>query len=87
MSLTLTNVLIALSNFLKVEKPMLHSIIGIGISRLCIIVFVFVHLSRSNTDEEAFMIIWVCSCSGNLLFFLSVAICWGARRRNFKFGT
>ena len=37
----------------KIEKenPMLHSITGIDISRLCIVVFVFVRLSRSNTDE------------------------------------
>ena len=71
MSLALTNVLNDLSNFLKKEKPMLHSITGINISCLCIIVFVFVRLSRSNTDEEALMVIWVHSCSGNPLFLLS----------------
>ena len=87
MSWALTNVLTYLSNILKEEKRMLHFITGINISRLCIIVFVFARLLRSNTDEEALMIIWVRSCSGYPLFFLSVASCLGARKRNFKFGT
>ena len=72
---------------LKKRKPMLHSITRIEISCLCITVFVFFRLSRSNTDEEALMIICVRSCSGKPLFFSSVAICWGTRRLNFKLGT
>ena len=68
---------------LEERKPMLHSITGIEISCLCMIVLVFVRLSSSSTDEEALIIICVRSCSGNPLLFSSVAVCCGARRRNF----
>ena len=74
--MALTNVLTDLLNFLKKEKTMLHSITGIDMSCLCMIVLVFVRLSSISTDEETLIIICVRSCSGNPLFFSSVVICW-----------
>ena len=50
-SLVLTSLLMSLSNVLKKEKPMLHSITWINISCLCMIVLIFFRLLSSSTDE------------------------------------
>ena len=86
MSLALTNVYTALSNFLKKKTNVAFYCWDWHFLTIHYL-FISVRLSRSNTDEEALMIICVFLCSCNPLFFSSVAICWGARRWNFKLGT